>query len=177
MPSLRTAGKQWYVGTERYSGLIYREQPGGINESFSDIAGEVAEAFMNRQANKENDWLVGATIMKGADKAMRYFSDPTLDGNSIAHTRNYSSSTDPHYSSGIFNKAFYNLATRDNWGIKKAFSVFLAANQVYWRPESTFDNAACGVVRAAGDLAISATEVSEIIQSFQSVGVNATCPN
>ncbi len=47
--------------TEQNSGLIYANQSGGINESFSDIAGEAAE-FYN---SGKNDWLVGETIFKG----------------------------------------------------------------------------------------------------------------
>lgn len=43
--------------TERYSKLIYAGQSGGINESFSDIAGETAKYFMNQQVGKTNDWF------------------------------------------------------------------------------------------------------------------------
>lgn len=41
--------------TEQNSGLVYSGQSGGINEAFSDMAGEAAENYMKGS----NDWLVG----------------------------------------------------------------------------------------------------------------------
>lgn len=150
--------------TEQNSNLIYQYQSGGINEAFSDMAGEVAEYYMQHQMGKENDWLVGASIMKGSsNNAMRYFEHPSKDGQSIEHARDYNDSIDVHYTSGVYNKAFYTLATKNNWGIKKAFEVFLVANQVYWTADATYDSAACGVVKAADDLNY---EVSDVISSF-----------
>jgi pseudolysin/vibriolysin len=157
--------------TEFNSGLVYRGQPGGINESFSDMAGETAEDYMNQQVGRDNDWLSGASIMKNVP-AMRYFKDPKLDGASIDNAKDYNDSLDVHHSSGVFNKAFYLLATKPTWDIRKAFSVFLAANQVYWQPESNFNNAACGVAKAGADLGY---EVGDIITSFKEVGVDANC--
>ena len=63
--------------TEQNSGLIYRDQSGGMNEAFSDISGATAEAYM-----KEADWLDGQSLMTHKD-AMRYFEDPSLDGHSV----------------------------------------------------------------------------------------------
>ena len=159
--------------TEQNSNLDYEYQPGGINEAFSDMAGETAEYFMQSKAGKENDWMVGASIVKGsANTALRYFQDPTLDGHSIANAKDYNDALDVHYTSGVFNKAFYNLATQSSWGIRKAFEVFLLANKIYWKNNSNFDEAACGVSKAADDLHY---DVSDVVNSFQSVGVNANC--
>src|SRR3546814_7592087 len=41
--------------TEQNSNLEYAYQPGGINEAFSDMAGEAAEFFFKG----ENDFLIG----------------------------------------------------------------------------------------------------------------------
>jgi pseudolysin/vibriolysin len=158
--------------TEKYSGLVYMKQAGGINESFSDIAGETAKFYINQEAGKSNDWQMGASITKGAGKAMRYLSNPPLDGNSIDNARNYNDSLNVHFTSGVFNKAFYLLATKPNWDVKKAFSLFLAANQVYWEREATFNSAACGVVKAARDFQY---DTKDVIASFKEVGVDATC--
>ncbi|MEF1305148.1 M4 family metallopeptidase, partial [Vibrio owensii] len=46
--------------TEQNSGLVYANQSGGMNEAFSDIAGEAAEFYMKG----ENDWMVGKDIFK-----------------------------------------------------------------------------------------------------------------
>jgi pseudolysin/vibriolysin len=128
---------------------------------------------MQSQLGQENDWMIGASIMKGgANTAMRYFANPSRDGMSIENAKDYNDAMDVHYTSGVYNKAFYTLATKNNWGIKKAFEVFLAANQVYWTSDATYDSAACGVVRAANDLNY---ETNDVISSFNVVGVNGNC--
>nr|WP_238930442.1 M4 family metallopeptidase [Vibrio sp. S9_S30] len=133
--------------TEQNSSLIYANQSGGINESFSDVAGEAAEYFMTGS----NDWLVGETIFKADNQALRYFEDPTRDGNSIGHADNYYTGIDVHYSSGVFNRAFYLLATSVGWDIQKAFTTYVDANRFYWTPSTTYVEGACGVILAARD--------------------------
>lgn len=160
--------------TERHAKLVYRGQSGAINEAFSDMAGEVAEAFVNKRLHKKNDWLIGGTLLKGKGQAFRFFADPTLDNHSIAHMKNYYEGIDVHYASGIFNKAFYILATTINWHIRKAFHVFLLANLLYWHENSNFNEAACGVVKAGRDLNL---DTNAIIESFDVAGVNARCPS
>lgn len=162
--------------TQQNSNLVYSNMSGGMNESFSDIAGEAAEYFMNmnKPESERNDWLVGETIFKGdSGKALRYFADPTKDNYSIGHVDDYNERrNEVHSSSGIFNRAFYNLATTDGWSLKKAFDAFVLANKVYWTSNSTFDEGGCGVKNAAADLEFS---VDDVIAAFDVVGVNATC--
>lgn len=153
--------------TEQHSNLIYRSQSGGINEAFSDIAGEAAEFYMKGT----NDWMVGADIFKKSG-ALRYFDDPTKDKRSIAHAKDYRNGLDVHYSSGVFNKAFFLLATTPGWDTHKAFTSFVRANQLYWRPSSSFDQGGCGVLNAAKDLGYNDNEVEA---AFAKVGVNASC--
>ncbi|QFT54711.1 M4 family metallopeptidase [Microbulbifer sp. THAF38] len=151
--------------TEQNSGLVYSQQPGGINEAFSDISGEAAEYFMTGS----NDWLVGAQIFK-ANGALRYFEDPTQDGRSIGHADDYYSGMDVHYSSGVYNRAFYLIANTNGWDTRKAFDIFVLANQMYWGSNSDYDEAACGVEQAAVDLGYSKADVTT---AFSTVGV--TC--
>ncbi|WP_462159731.1 M4 family metallopeptidase [Pseudoalteromonas sp. GB56] len=150
--------------TEQNSGLEYSAQSGGINEAFSDMAGEAAEFYMRGS----NDWLVGYDIFKG-NGALRYMDDPTKDGRSIGHASDYTSGMDVHYSSGVYNKAFYLLAKKQGWDTHKAFDVFMLANQMYWNPTSNYNNAACGVESAASDYGYS---VSDVTAAFSSVGVS-----
>lgn len=151
--------------TEFNSSLIYDGESGGINESFSDMAGEAAKYFMRGS----NDWKLGADIIKSAG-ALRYVNDPPADGRSIADYINYSDGLDVHYSSGLFNKAFYSLATKPGWDTKKAFDVMVKANKDYWTPAATFSSAACGVITAANDLAYNSTDVDNAF-----IGVNVYC--
>ncbi len=149
--------------TEQNSGLVYSKQSGGMNEAFSDMAGEAAEYFMNGT----NDWMVGEQIFKG-NGALRYMDDPTKDGRSIGHADNFTSSMDVHYSSGVYNKAFYLLSTTAGWDVQKAFATMALANQTYWTANSTFDAGACGVESAAGDKGYN---VADVTAAFAAVGV------
>ncbi|MDX7920877.1 M4 family metallopeptidase [Aeromonas media] len=153
--------------TEQNSGLVYSGQSGGINEAFSDMAGEAAENYMKGS----NDWQVGAQIFKG-NGSLRYFEDPTRDGSSIGHASDYYDGIDVHHSSGVYNRAFYLLANTSGWQTRKAFEVFVLANRLYWGPNTTFDQGACGVTRAATDLGYS---LSDVAAAFSAVGVNASC--
>ncbi|EIM01284.1 peptidase M4 [Rhodanobacter thiooxydans] len=151
--------------TEQHSNLQYSGQSGGINEAFSDMAGEAAE-YYDRGGN---DWLVGADIMK-TGTALRWMCTPTQDGRSIDNAANFTSTMDVHYSSGVYNKAFCTLAKTANWNTKKAFEVFARANAMYWTATSTFNSGACGVQTAAVDYAYSRSDVAA---AFNAVGV--TC--
>ncbi|UPQ89481.1 M4 family metallopeptidase [Vibrio sinaloensis] len=153
--------------TEQNSGLVYQNMSGGINEAFSDIAGEAAEYYMKGSV----DWVVGADIFK-SEGGLRYFEQPSKDGRSIGHASDYYDGINVHYSSGVYNRAFYLLANKAGWDVRKGFEVFTVANQLYWTANSTFDAGACGVTKAAQDLGYSAQDVKD---AFNTVGVNASC--
>jgi Zn-dependent metalloprotease len=152
--------------TEQNSDLTYSGQSGGINEAFSDMAGEAAEAYNFGS----NDFLVGADIYKSSSGALRYMDNPPQDGISIDHTSDYYGGLDVHYSSGVYNKAFYLLATTSGWSTQTAFQAFARANQLYWTSSTTFNQGVCGVVDAANDLGFNTADVDA---AFAAVG--ATC--
>jgi vibriolysin len=113
--------------TEQHSNLTYSGQSGGMNEAFSDMGGEATEYYWKGT----NDFNVGTEIFKSAG-ALRYMCNPTQDGGSIDNAANYTSGMDPHYSSGVYNKAFCTLAKKTGWDTPKAFKVFARANALYW---------------------------------------------
>ena len=152
--------------TEQHSNLTYSGQSGGMNEAFSDMGGEATENYWKGT----NDWLVGAEIFKGSG-ALRYMSNPPQDGGSIDNAANYTSSLDVHYSSGVYNKAFWKLATTTGWTTAKAFKVFARANALYWTASSTFNSGACGVETAATDLGYT---VADVTAAFTLVGVSCS---
>ncbi len=149
--------------TEQNSNLTYSGQSGGINEAYSDMAGEAAEYFMKGS----NDWKVGADIFKGTG-ALRYMNNPPQDGQSIDNASQYTSGLDVHYSSGVYNKAFYLLATKSGWNTQKAFKVFARANDLYWTASTNFNQGACGAETASTDLGYVTADVTA---AFSSVGV------
>lgn len=149
--------------TELNSGLVYEGQSGGINEAFSDMAGEAAEYFMKGR----NDWRVGADIFKG-DGSLRYMDQPSRDGASIEHASQYYDGLDVHHSSGVYNRAFYLLSRTPGWNTRKAFEVFVDANRFYWTETSDFNQAACGVIQSAQNRSYASTAVAA---AFAEVGV------
>jgi len=154
--------------TEQNSKLIYSGQSGGINEAFSDMAGEAAEFFMTGS----NDFEVGADIFK-ADGALRYMQDPTLDGSSIGHASDYYNGMDVHYSSGVFNRAFYILATTPGWTTESAFIIFAETNRYLWTENESFDSAFYGLMTMAEMLEYSNEQKDDIAYAFAQVGVPA----
>jgi len=150
--------------TSQNSNLTYSGQSGGINEAYSDIAGEAAEYYMKGT----NDFLVGSDIFK-ANGALRYMANPPQDGRSIGNAANYTAGMDVHYSSGVYNKAFYTLATTAGWNTQKAFQVFARANDLYWTASTDFNQGACGVQTAATDLGYT---VANVTAAFTAVGVS-----
>ncbi len=150
--------------TSQNSNLTYSGQSGGINEAYSDIAGEAAEYY-----NKgTNDFLVGEQIFKSTG-ALRYMANPPQDGRSIGNAANYTAGMDVHYSSGVYNKAFYTLATKPGWNTQKAFQVFARANDLYWTASTDFNQGACGVQTAASNLGYT---VADVTAAFTAVGVS-----
>ena len=136
--------------TEQHSNLDYYGQSGGMNESFSDMAAQAAEFYSVGRSS----WMIGSEITKedSGYEALRYMDVPSRDGESIDSADQYSSDLDVHYSSGVFNRLFYLIATTPNWDVKKSFDVMVKANMDYWTPSSTYQEAGCGVISAAKDL-------------------------
>ncbi|MBB3117504.1 M4 family metallopeptidase [Pseudoduganella violacea] len=153
--------------TEQNSKLLYFAHSGGMNEAFSDMAGEALEYYLKGT----NDFKSGAAITKTTD-ALRYMYNPPLDGNSKDNAANVSPFDNVHYSSGVYNKAFYLLATSPGWNTRKAFEVMFDANRLYWTELSTFNEGACGVEQAASNRGYN---VSQVSTAFNAVGVN--CDN
>ena len=102
--------------------------------------------------------------------SFRFMNNPPDDGESIDQLSSFKRGMDPHFSSGVYNKAFHDLTNKNGWDVKKAFSVFVRANRMYWTAKSTMNEGACGVLSAAKDLKLSEDDVKA---AFAGVGV--TC--
>ncbi len=163
--------------TEQHSNLTYTGQSGGMNESFSDMAAAAAEYY----AYGKNNWTIGEEIFKGEGQALRYMDQPSKDcgawgwpgwGCSIDSADQYGwGLLDVHHSSGVYNHFFYYLATSKGWDTKKAFDVMVQANAHYWTSNTTFAQAACGVVQAAKDHQY---DVKTVKAAFSKVAINTS---
>ena len=103
---------------------------------------------------------------------MRYLYDPPLDGISIDHVDDYYEGMDVHYSCGIFNKAFYLIATTQGWTTRMAFNIFVKAKD-YWTNSNNFKQGAEGALAAALDYGYPGDDV---INAFAAVGINLSPP-
>ncbi|HWU85640.1 MAG TPA: M4 family metallopeptidase [Kofleriaceae bacterium] len=163
--------------TSFHSNLIYQTQSGGLNESFSDIAGTVAEFFAE---GDHADFDIGRDIFKG-DEALRFMCDPTADGISIDNFASYNDGLDVHFSSGISNKAFCLTARRLASGsptgaatqasVRRASQAWYRANAAFWTQSTTFPQGCQGTLDAARDVGFSAEEQNALRTSWVDVGV------
>lgn len=106
--------------------LVYQDQPGALNESFSDIIGASAEAFAAEPTSSNcrlasgqtacTDWWIAEDVHLNADlvPGFRNMADPQEDADPDHYSERLIGSTDNgyvHSNSGIPNHAFYLLAT------------------------------------------------------------------
>lgn len=173
---LDTVGHEICHGfTEQHSNLAYYSQSGGLNEAFSDMAGIAAEYY----AFGETKFLVGLGDVIAEGEALRYMDQPSKDckggkpGNwcSIDHMSQYDDYLNVHFSSGIFNRVYYLLATTPDWNARKAFDVMVQANMHYWTATTSFKDAACGVIKATRDYKY---DVDAVVKAFSTVGLDTT---
>ena len=183
-----TAHELTHAVTENESGLIYSGESGGLNESMSDIFGNVCEWYRDNAGNvagptSAGNFLVGEEIWL-ADPALRFMADPALDGASLDLWTSSAGNVDVHYSSGISNLAFYLLSKGGTHprgktstvvtgiGIHDAGAIFYRANANYLTPSSNFADARAQTVKAATDLfGASSQQVAQTINAWTAVGV------
>jgi len=107
--------------TQREAALEYADQPGALNESFSDVFGSLVKQYHLRQGAREADWLIGKGLFTSQIKAQgirslkapgKAYDDPLIGKDpQPAHMRDYLQTSDDnggiHINSGIPNHAFY----------------------------------------------------------------------
>ena len=107
--------------TETTSNLVYKNQSGALNESFSDIFGIMIKNWYPNKPNPVSawDWELGSGLGPGG-LPLRDMRDPTRTGDPD-HMNDYLFTSGDnggvHTNSNIHNKAAYNLITlKDNAG-------------------------------------------------------------
>ena len=121
--------------TQYTSDLVYRDQPGALNESFSDVFGSLVKQWSNGETVEQADWVIGKDVwtpgvngdslrsLKAPGKAYvnhpLFGTDPQPDHiNKFVNTTRDNGGV--HINSGIPNKAFYEVAMRiggNSWEI------------------------------------------------------------
>lgn len=158
---------------EHEANLVYKDQPGALNESLSDTFGAFIEFYSE---GTKGDWLLGedVTTPNKAGDALRSISDPTLYGDP-AHMNNYLYTTADyggvHTNSGIPNKASYLITTNSSIGLEKAEKIYYRALTMYLTSTSNFQDARNALAKSAEDL-YGVTESNAVISAWSAVGVN-----
>ncbi len=153
--------------TQYEASLEYADQPGALNESFSDVFGSLVKQRVLSQTASEADWLIGAGLFTAAvhGNALRSMAAPgtAYDDKVIgkdpqpADMAHYVETPDDnggvHINSGIPNRAFYLAATAiggNAW--EKAGKVWYVTLRDRLRPRSDFTAAANLTVAVAKEL-------------------------
>ncbi|GGB10864.1 peptidase M4 family protein [Macrococcus hajekii] len=154
--------------TEYTAGLVYENQPGALNESFSDVFGYFVDP----------DFLMGEDVYTPgvSGDALRSMSNPEqYDQPSHMRDFQYLPNTEQgdnggvHINSGIPNKAFYNTVTVMDKS--KAEKIYYRALTYYLTPNASFSDAKAALVQSAQDLYGSA-DANIVANAWNNVGVN-----
>ncbi|MTI49670.1 M4 family metallopeptidase [Sporosalibacterium faouarense] len=161
--------------TEYSADLEYHNQPGALNESFSDVFGVIIEG-------DTSDWLVGEDCYTPgiSGDGLRSMKNPELY-DQPAHMDDYVNLPDTqsgdwggvHTNSGIPNKAFYNIASEI--GFNKSGDIYYRALTQYLTSTSDFEDARAALEQAAIDLYGSgSTEHEAVSDGFAEVGIGSS---
>ena len=186
--ALDVIGHELTHGVTQYmSGLTYQAQPGGLNESLSDVFGSLVKQRRLGQTAAQADWLIGAGLftanVKGvALRSMKApgtaYNDPVLGkdpqpATMSGYVNTTSDSGGVHINSGIPNHAFYLAATAlGGFAWEKAGQIWYVAARDRFTSSTDFQGAANLTFLTAGDLYGQGSLEQQAVQSaWQAVGL------
>jgi zinc metalloprotease ZmpA len=186
--------------TAATSNLIYSGESGGLNESSSDINGEVVEAYARAGGKGEtipaagNDWVLGKEISK-TGTPLRWMYKPSKDGSSPDAWSTSLKRIDVHYSSGPNNRMFYflsqgsnadkasdyyskylvkNPAAMSGIGLDKAYRIWFKANTTKFTSSTNYADARAKMIESAEELYGKASRESIAVQrAYAAINVGA----
>ena len=186
-----TAHEWGHAYTEFTHDLIYQWQPGALNESYSDIFGEIVDRINNRDniGNSAADparttgicsgstrWRLGEdATAPGLTGALRDMYNPNCfsDPGKVSDAVYFCSPSDQggvHTNSGVPNHAFallvdggaYNGKTINGIGLTKAAHIYFRAMNIYQNRDSDFVDHADSVEQSANDLRVSGNDLPDL---------------
>jgi Zn-dependent metalloprotease len=160
--------------TSNAADLIYQDQSGAMNESFSDIFGEMVENYVTGS----NDWRVGTQI----SAAIRNMANPH-EFHDPAKMSEYVDTTDDHggvhTNSGIFNYAYYQLVVGlpNAIGPRDAERIYYRALTVHLTKTSQFLDGRLACIQSAEELFGTASPQSQrVAQAFDVAEILPSTP-
>ncbi len=178
------------------AGLVYEDEPGGINEANSDISAAMVEFYSRGGSGSTigeigGNWTVGEQVMVSG-QPIRYMYKPSKNGSSPDEWYAGIGLQNVHASSGPMNRAFYFMSqgassssSSDYYtprlpsgmtgiGNDKAARIWFRALTVYLTPYSFYWDARSASIRAARDLYGSGSaEVAAVKNAFAGINVGA----
>src|SRR6266571_34592 len=173
--------------TQFEAALAYHDQPGALNESFSDVFGSLVKQWKLKQTADKADWLIGAGLLARGVKGVALrsmkapgtaYDDPQLGKDpQAAHMKDYvKGSADNggvHINSGIPNHAFYLVATAlggNAW--ERAGRIWYDTLTNVIGPNTSFRQAADATMRSAQTLfGAGRAEQKAVTSAWKQVGV------
>ena len=155
--------------TQYEADLVYRDQPGALNESFSDVFGALMKQWALKQTADQASWLIGeglftANVDGVAIRSMKdpgsAYNDPVLGHDTqpghmdqYQDLPNWYDNGGVHINSGIPNHAFYFIATEiGGYAWEKAGEIWYLTLKDRLRRRSDFQDAADMTFQVAGEL-------------------------
>ena len=162
--------------TQHTANLVYRDQPGALNEAMSDIFGEMVEA---ETKGGHPDWLMGSPPLSQPFRDMKDPHNPhTLGAPYPANMSEYVHMEDDnggvHINSSIINHAYYLIAEglQDAIGIHDAERIFYRTLTVHLVANSQFLDCRLAAINAAAELfGQDSPQVHTVAAGFDAVGI------
>jgi Zn-dependent metalloprotease len=184
--------------TDATSNLTYSGESGGLNESNSDINGEMVEAYGRAGGTGSlipatgNDWVMGSEISKSG-QPLRWMYKPSKDGRSPNAWTSTLGTLNVHYSSGPNNRMFYFLSQGSSAdsaseyyssylvktpramtgvGNDKAFRIWFKANTTKFTASTNYADARNKVLAAAEELyGVGSKEATAVKRAYAAINV------
>jgi Zn-dependent metalloprotease len=173
--------------TQFEAGLVYRDQPGALNEHFSDVFGSLVKQKLRSQTPAEADWIIGEGLftpnvngvgirsMKAPGTA---YDDPVLGRDpQPRHMSDYQDvdydNGGVHINSGIPNHAFYATAMElGGFAWEKAGQIWYITLRDRLNTTSVFKDAAQQTFLVAGSLyGENSLEQQAVKNGWRAVGI------
>ena len=185
--------------TDATSNLVYAGESGGLNESHSDIGGDMVEAYARAGGTgtvipaSGNDWMTGKEIARDG-QPLRYLYKPSKDGRSPDAWSTNLKNIDVHYSSGPNNRMFYFLsqgskaesgdynsqyltrspAAMTGIGNDKAYRIWFKALTTKFTSSTNYADARAKVLQVAQELyGASSKEAIAVQRAYAAINVGA----
>lgn len=187
-------GHELTHGVNQYeANLVYRNQPGALNESFADVFGALVKQRVNNHTAAEADWLIGqglftnninATALRSMKDPGSAYDDPLIGKDpQPGHMRDYVETDRDnggvHINSGIPNKAFYYVAMElGGHAWEKAGKIWYITLKDKLTPTSDFETAAKMTVKVAQELyGRRSSEKEAVERGWKKVGIDINLGN